>query len=48
MSAEVIFALACSGAAILYDVFSVQWILAKPSGNERMQEIASAVKEGES
>ncbi len=46
MSAEIIFALACAAAAILSGIFSVQWILAKPTGNERMQEIAGAVQEG--
>jgi K(+)-stimulated pyrophosphate-energized sodium pump len=46
MSAEIIFALACAIAAIVYGIFSVKWILAKPTGNERMQEIASAVQEG--
>jgi K(+)-stimulated pyrophosphate-energized sodium pump len=46
MSAEIIFALACAGAAILYGIFSVKWILAKPTGSERMQEIAHAIQEG--
>jgi K(+)-stimulated pyrophosphate-energized sodium pump len=46
MSTELIFALVCAGAAILYGIFSVQWILSKPSGSERMQEIASAIQEG--
>ena len=46
MSTELIFALVCAGAAIAYGVFAVQWILAKPAGNERMQEIALAIQEG--
>ena len=46
MSTELIFALVCAGAAIAYGVFAVQWILAKPTGSERMQEIARAVQEG--
>ena len=46
MSTELIFALVCAGAAIAYGVFSMQWILAKPTGSERMQEIANAIQEG--
>ena len=46
MSAELIFALVCAAAALAYGVFSVQWILSKPTGNERMREIAQAVQEG--
>ena len=46
MSDGVIFALACSAIAILYGVISIKWILAQPEGNERMREIAGAVREG--
>jgi len=46
MSGGVIFALACAAIAILYGVVSIKWILAQPEGNERMREIAAAVREG--
>ena len=48
MSTGLIFALICAGAAILYGIFSMKWILAKPTGNDRMNEIANAVQEGAS
>jgi len=44
----IIFAIICAIAAIGYGVYSYQWIIAKPAGNSRMQEIASAVQEGAS
>lgn len=46
MSIGIIIALACSVVAILYGALSVQWILSKPAGNARMQEIALAIQEG--
>ncbi len=39
-------ALVCSVAALVYGAISIKWILAKATGNERMQEIALAVQEG--
>lgn len=46
MSNELIFALVCAGAALVYGFISVKWILAKPEGNDRMKEISAAVREG--
>ena len=48
MSTSLIFALACAAAAIAYGIWSVKWLLAKPRGNEKMQEISDAVQEGAS
>jgi K(+)-stimulated pyrophosphate-energized sodium pump len=48
MSDSIIFALACAAAAILYGVVSIKWVLAKPTGNDRMREIAAAIQEGAS
>jgi len=41
-------ALGCAVLAIVYGVVSIQWILAKPTGNDRMREIAAAIQEGAS
>ncbi len=48
MSGGLGFALLCAVIAILYGAFSIQWILSKPTGNDRMREIAEAIQEGAS
>jgi K(+)-stimulated pyrophosphate-energized sodium pump len=42
----VLFALLCSGVAVVYGLYLVYWLLSRPAGSERMQEIARAVQEG--
>jgi K(+)-stimulated pyrophosphate-energized sodium pump len=42
----VLFALICALVAIAYGVYLVYWLLSRPAGSERMQEIARAVQEG--
>jgi K(+)-stimulated pyrophosphate-energized sodium pump len=42
----VLFALICAGVAIAYGIGLTVWVLGRPAGSERMQEIARAVQEG--
>src|SRR5512135_1028257 len=46
MSAGIIFALVCAVIGIAYGAVSIKWILAQGDGNERMRQIAAAIKEG--
>ncbi|MBV9361398.1 MAG: sodium-translocating pyrophosphatase, partial [Betaproteobacteria bacterium] len=46
MTAGLIFALACAILAIIYGIWQSRRILRLPAGNERMQEISAAVREG--
>ncbi|MBA3365219.1 MAG: sodium-translocating pyrophosphatase [Actinobacteria bacterium] len=42
----VLFALVCAAIAVAYGIGLSVWLLARPAGSERMQEIARAVQEG--
>ncbi len=42
----VLFALICAFVAVLHGLYLTLWLLRRPAGNERMQEIARAVQEG--
>jgi K(+)-stimulated pyrophosphate-energized sodium pump len=42
----VLFALLCAGAAVAYGLWLTLWLLGRPAGTARMQEIARAVQEG--
>ena len=48
MSSGLVFSLLCATVAILYGVFSIGWIIKRPTGSERMREIAAAIQEGAS
>ena len=46
MSPEIIFALGAGVTALIYGLISIKWIMDKPIGNERVQEIGQAIQEG--
>src|SRR6202162_4809832 len=46
MSTALVFALVCAIVALSYGGWSISWIMAKPTGNERMREIAAAIQAG--
>ena len=48
MGTGLIIAIGCAMAALVYGALSIKWILALPTGNERMREIATAIQEGAS
>jgi K(+)-stimulated pyrophosphate-energized sodium pump len=48
MSIELLIPLLCAVGALIYGIVSIKWVLALPAGNERMQEIASAIQQGAS
>jgi K(+)-stimulated pyrophosphate-energized sodium pump len=48
MGTGLIIAIGCAMAALVYGALSIKWILALPTGNERMREIATAIQQGAS
>jgi K(+)-stimulated pyrophosphate-energized sodium pump len=46
LESYLIFAVACAVAALVYGGWSIKWVLAQPSGNDRMREIAAAIQQG--
>ena len=46
MSSVYMLILGCGVVALLYGAWAVRSVLAAPTGNERMQEIAAAIQEG--
>ncbi len=48
MTGALAFALICAILAIIYGGVTIKWILAQPTGNDRMREIAAAIQEGAS
>ena len=46
MSEGLMFALVAAVLALIYGVMSIKWILALPTGNDRMRAISAAVQEG--
>jgi K(+)-stimulated pyrophosphate-energized sodium pump len=46
MSGTILFALICGAAGVLYALVTAAWVTKQDAGNERMQEISNAVKEG--
>ena len=48
MSTGLTIAILCSLAALIYGLYTIKWVLAQPSGNKKMAEIAFAIQEGAS
>ncbi len=48
MSTGLMIAMLCSLAALGYGLYTIKWVLAQPTGSDKMMEIAKAIQEGAS
>ena len=48
MNEMLLLAIICAILAIVYGVWSIRWLLAKPEGDETMRAISLAIQEGAS
>ncbi len=46
MSGTILFALICGAAGVLYALVTAGWVTKQDAGNEKMQEISNAIREG--
>jgi K(+)-stimulated pyrophosphate-energized sodium pump len=46
MSGTILFALICGAAGVVYALMTAAWVTKQDAGNDRMQEISNAVREG--
>jgi K(+)-stimulated pyrophosphate-energized sodium pump len=46
MAVGILFAIVCAVIGLIYGFISIGWILRQPEGNDRMREIAGAVRQG--
>ncbi len=46
MSTGIIIAILCSLAALGYSFYTIKWVMSRPSGSDKMAEIAAAIQEG--
>jgi len=46
MSTGIIIAILCSLLALGYSFYTIRWVMSRPTGNDKMAEIAAAIQEG--
>ncbi len=48
MTTSIIFAIACSLAALIFAFSNIRWVMAKPAGSDEMRSISQSIEEGAS